>query len=56
MFMASAGHVDKDIKPLVAQLSETHPEVHLELLTPVGEDSLFPGLIATIVSGSSEPI
>jgi sirohydrochlorin cobaltochelatase len=56
MFMASAGHVDKDIKPLVAELAEAHPEVHLELMTPVGEDSLFPGLIASIVSDSSESI
>lgn len=51
LFMASAGHVDKDIKPMVAELAEAHPEVHLELMKPVGEDSLFPDLIATIASG-----
>lgn len=56
MFMASAGHVDKDIKPLVAELARAHPEVYMELMKPVGEDSLFPGLIATIVSGSSESL
>ena len=25
LFMASAGHVDKDIKPLVAELAESSP-------------------------------
>lgn len=45
LFMASAGHVDKDVKPLVAELSRTHPGVEFELMTPVGEDDLFPGLI-----------
>jgi sirohydrochlorin cobaltochelatase len=54
MFMASAGHVDKDIRPLVAELAQAHPEVHFELMTPVGENSLLPGLLATIFSGSSE--
>jgi len=56
LFMASAGHVDKDIKPLVAELARAHPGAQLNLMTPVGEDPLFPGLIATIVSGSSESI
>ena len=56
MFMASAGHVDKDIKPMVAELAKAHPGVQLHLMTPVGEDPLLPGLIATIVSGSTESI
>jgi sirohydrochlorin cobaltochelatase len=56
MFMASAGHVDKDIKPLVAELAQAHPGVRFNLMTPVGEAPLFPGLIATIVSGSTESI
>ena len=53
LFMASAGHVDKDIKPLVAELSEKHPDMDLVVLTPVGEDPLFPNLIVDIVQGSS---
>jgi sirohydrochlorin cobaltochelatase len=48
LFMASAGHVDKDIKPLVAELAQAHPGVELELMTPVGEDALFPGLIVEL--------
>jgi sirohydrochlorin cobaltochelatase len=51
LFMASAGHVDKDIRPLVAELSSQHPDMELQILTPVGEDSHFPALILDIVSG-----
>jgi len=50
LFMASAGHVDKDIKPLVAELARSHPEVELTLMTPVGENELFPSLIVDITS------
>jgi sirohydrochlorin cobaltochelatase len=52
LFMASAGHVDKDIKPLVEELSSLHPDVHFEVLTPVGEDALFPGFLTEIASRS----
>lgn len=52
LFMASAGHVDKDIKPLVAELARSHPDVELTLMTPVGEDELFPSLIVEIISES----
>jgi sirohydrochlorin cobaltochelatase len=52
LFMASAGHVDKDIKPLIAQLARSYPDVEMTLLTPVGEDDLFPRMIADLVSGS----
>lgn len=50
LFMASAGHVDKDIKPLVNELAVEHPHVDLRLMTPVGEDELFPGLIVDIIT------
>lgn len=48
LFMASAGHVDKDIRPLVETLRKKFPGVGLELLTPIGEDPRFQGLIQTI--------
>jgi len=50
LFMASAGHVDKDIKPLVEELSQAHPEATLELLAPVGENPLLPGLLLEILT------
>jgi hypothetical protein len=46
--MASAGHVDKDIKPLVKELARAHPTVELELMTTVGESEPFPALIVEI--------
>ncbi len=55
LFMASAGHVDNDIRPLVTELARKHPEAELKLLKPVGEDDLFPGLILDIVTGPIEP-
>lgn len=48
LFMASAGHVDKDIRPLVGELDQRFPGVTLELLTPVGENPLFQDLIKNI--------
>jgi sirohydrochlorin ferrochelatase len=53
LFMASAGHVDKDIKPLLVELASVHPEANLELMTPVGEDPLFSGLVVDIASRPS---
>ncbi len=55
LFMASAGHVDKDIKPLVAELEKTFSDLELVVLTPVGEDALFPGLIVDIAIGPTTP-
>jgi hypothetical protein len=48
--MASAGHVDKDVRPLVDDLARLHPKATLELLTPIGENDLFPRLIVEIVT------
>jgi len=48
LFMATAGHVEKDIVPLVQDLARKHPGVDFMLLTPVGEDILFPSLIEDI--------
>lgn len=48
LFMASAGHVDKDIRPLVEDLAKRFPDSRFQLLTPVGEHPLFRDLIRTI--------
>ncbi len=53
LFMASAGHVDKDIRPMVAALSEDFPDTQLHLLPPVGEHPLFFDLIHTIAGGTT---
>ncbi len=54
LFMATAGHVEKDIMPLVSHLARSYPELQLRLLTPVGEDDLFPSLIVDIASRPHE--
>jgi sirohydrochlorin cobaltochelatase len=46
LFMATAGHVDKDIRPMVRELAEGR----LELLTPVGENRLFQELVKKIAN------
>jgi sirohydrochlorin cobaltochelatase len=48
LFMASAGHVDKDVKPLVEELRAIHPRGRFQVLTPLGEDPLLPHLIVDI--------
>jgi len=55
LFMASAGHVDKDIKPLINDLARTYSGVEFILMTPVGEDDLFPRLIVDITTAMSGP-
>ena len=52
LFMASAGHVDKDIRPLVGSLAQRYPDLHFHILTPVGEDPRFHRLIQTIAQDS----
>jgi len=50
LFMASAGHVDKDIRPLVAELSGRYPDLQMDILTPVGEDPRFQELVKEIAA------
>jgi sirohydrochlorin cobaltochelatase len=50
LFMASAGHVDKDIRPLVKQLAPKFPGWQLEMLTPIGENPDFHDLIIRIAT------
>jgi sirohydrochlorin cobaltochelatase len=52
LFMASAGHVDKDIKPMVADLVRQFPEVTMEFLGPLGENSRLPSLILKIANNT----
>lgn len=48
LFMASAGHVEKDILPMVEDVGANHPEAILEVLTPIGEYPPFHGLVRDI--------
>ena len=50
LFMATAGHVDKDIRPMVTELARRFPQGRLELLTPIGENHLFHELVKRIAN------
>ena len=54
LFMASAGHVDKDIRPLVEDLSRKYPDTRLDLLSPIGEHPLFYDLIQIIAQDAPQ--
>lgn len=54
LFMASAGHVDKDIRPLVETLTRRYPDTRLDLLPPIGEHPLFHSLIKTIAQDAPQ--
>ena len=48
LFMLGQGHVDRDIRPLVTELRQEYPNLHLELLPPLGEHASFAKLLAQI--------
>lgn len=48
LFMASAGHVEKDVLPLVEEVRASFPDVVLEVLTTIGEYPPFHRLISDI--------
>jgi len=50
LFMASAGHVDKDIRPLLEELALRFPGSALHLLAPIGENPRFHDLVWEIAN------
>jgi sirohydrochlorin cobaltochelatase len=54
LFLANEGHVDRDIRPVVDQLSSIHRSVEVELLPAVGQHRLFRELLAKIAEEESE--
>jgi sirohydrochlorin cobaltochelatase len=41
LFMTRDGHVERDIRPLIADLRMANPDLEIELLPPVGESAAF---------------
>jgi hypothetical protein len=39
--MTRDGHVERDIRPLIADLRMANPDLEIELLPPVGESAAF---------------
>ncbi len=54
LFLAGEGHVDRAIRPLVEQVSNTHASLELELLPPVGQHRLFQELLRRIAVQTAE--
>jgi sirohydrochlorin cobaltochelatase len=54
LFLASPGHVDRDIRPVVAQLCAAHHPVEVELLPPLGQHPLFRELLHRIAAQEPE--
>jgi len=52
LFMAGGGHVDRDIPVQVEQLGWELPEIEIDILPPVGEDSRVVAAIAEIAAGA----
>jgi sirohydrochlorin cobaltochelatase len=50
LFLADAGHVEREIRPMVARLCASHRPVAVELLPPVGQHPLFQALLGRIAA------
>lgn len=50
LFLTLGGHVARDIQNQVDQIRQTHPNINLQLLPPVGKHPLFIGLLDKIIA------
>jgi sirohydrochlorin ferrochelatase len=48
LFLASEGHVDRDIRPLVDEVARAHPSLQVTLLPPMGQQPLFRDFLCRI--------
>ena len=48
LFLTVQGHVDRDLRPLIDRLRETHEAIEVELLPPIGQHPLFRELLGKI--------
>ena len=55
LFLASGGHVDHDIPPLVEEARRDHPEIAFKLLPPIGDHPQFVELIRRLVTDAANP-
>lgn len=50
LFLGMGGHVRNDLPQLVSQARVAHPELHIQLEKPLGEERAFIEAAATIIS------
>jgi len=53
LFLADAGHVERDIRPMVERLRERSEQVEVELLAPLGRHRGFRDLLHEIAAGNT---
>ncbi len=54
LFLADEGHVNRDVRPAVADVREAHPSVTIDLLPAMGQHRFFREMLAKITSEESE--
>lgn len=54
LFLADAGHVDRDIRPVVEQLRRNHGSVEVEMLPALGQHRLFREFLAKVAAETPE--
>ena len=52
LFLANQGHVDRDVRPLVDQVRQAHPQLHVELLPAMGQHPAFVKLLYEIAAAA----
>lgn len=53
LFLAEAGHVDRNIRPMVAAVRDRFVQVEVELLPPVGQQPAFRDLLLEIAADNA---
>lgn len=48
LFLTGEGHVERNVRPQVDAVRTAHPEIHIELLPPVGQHPLFSKMLEQI--------
>ncbi len=54
LFLASEGHVERDVEPLVEEVREAWSELTVELLPPLGRQSAFREALCSIARNRTE--
>ena len=54
LFLANQGHVDRDVRPLVEQVRQAHPQLEVELMQAMGQHPAFVKLLYEIGAESAD--
>jgi sirohydrochlorin cobaltochelatase len=54
LFLTGEGHVERNVRPLVEEVSRAYPELAVELLPAAGQHPMFRDMLRTIALEDSE--